>query len=250
VSAEPYFDDGTVTLYLGDCREIVPELGIAADMILADPPYGKTRMAWDRWPDGWLDTAAAASSTLWCFSSMSVLFDHFGEFAAAGWRYDHEVVWEKHNGSDMRNDRFRRVHEFAVLWCRGKAGDQHRQVPRVTTDAPMTIRHKRRPPHFGDADRPAYASVDGGSRLMRSVVKARSMHGRAIHPFEKPLEIISPLIEYSCPPGGLVLDLFAGSGSTLDAARQAGRRGIGIEGDERYIEAATRRLSQPALETP
>jgi site-specific DNA-methyltransferase (adenine-specific) len=53
---------------------------------------------------------------------------------------------------------------------------------------------------------------------------------------------LDPLIRYACPPSGLVLDPFAGSGSTLDAARQAGRRAIGIEAHEPYAEAAARRL--------
>ncbi|MHA6764765.1 DNA methyltransferase [Streptacidiphilus sp. PAMC 29251] len=55
------------------------------------------------------------------------------------------------------------------------------------------------------------------------------------------------MITYACPPGGLVLDLFAGSGSTLDAARQTGRRAVGIERHEPYIEAAAKRLQQSVL---
>lgn len=73
---------------------------------------------------------------------------------------------------------------------------------------------------------------------MRSVMHVRSMHGTAVHPCHKPAGIITPLIEYGCPPGGMVLDLFAGSGSTLAAARAAGRRAIGIEADEQYCRAA------------
>jgi site-specific DNA-methyltransferase (adenine-specific) len=74
------------------------------------------------------------------------------------------------------------------------------------------------------------------------------MHGRAIHPTQKPVGILTPLIEYACPPGGLVIDPFAGSGSTLEAARLTGRRAIGIEAHEPYIERAARRLEQAPLE--
>jgi site-specific DNA-methyltransferase (adenine-specific) len=92
-----------------------------------------------------------------------------------------------------------------------------------------------------------YTSEDGGPRLMRSVIQVRSTHGRAIHPTEKPIGILAPLILYSCPEGGTVLDPFAGSGSALDAARQAGRKAIGIEIDEGYCAAIVGRLSQGIL---
>lgn len=70
------------------------------------------------------------------------------------------------------------------------------------------------------------------------------MNGRdPIHPTEKPGAILAPLIEYAVPVGGLVLDLFAGSASTLLAARTLGRRAVGIEASEAYCEAAAKRLS-------
>jgi len=83
---------------------------------------------------------------------------------------------------------------------------------------------------------------------MRSVIPVRSMHGRAIHESEKPIGIVSPLIEYGCPPGGLVVVPFAGSGAELEAARMLGRPAIGVELRESCAEKAALRLSQMVLE--
>lgn len=110
-----------------------------------------------------------------------------------------------------------------------------------------TVRRKGRPAHTGHLEDSSYTSDDGGPRLMRSVIKHRSMHGRAIHPTEKPTGLLEPLVEYVCPPGGALLDPFAGSGSLLDVAAQTGRRAVGIEGREDYCEAAVRRLTQASL---
>ena len=68
------------------------------------------------------------------------------------------------------------------------------------------------------------------------------------HPTEKPDELLRILLSVVSPAGGVVLDPFAGSGSTLFAAKGSGRRAIGVEADERYAEIAARRLSQDALD--
>lgn len=64
----------------------------------------------------------------------------------------------------------------------------------------------------------------------------------SLHPTQKPLNVLTPLIETFCPRGGLVLDPFAGSGSTLVAARSIGRRYLGIELDPQFHEVATKRM--------
>lgn len=242
MSVEPFYDDGQIALYCGDCRDVLPELGVV-DVVVTDPPYGDTSLKWDEPVRGWL--SLVDTPQLCCFASLRFLLEHGSEFD--GWTYGQEIVWEKHNGSSFHADRFKRVHELAVHFYRGRWANL-RHLPPVTWDAtPRTVRRKRRPPHTGHIEASSYASEDGGPKLMRSVLQVRSEHGRAVHPTQKPLGILRPLIEYSCPQDGLVLDPFSGSGSTLLAARDLGRRAIGIELDESYCEATVARLAQGIL---
>jgi site-specific DNA-methyltransferase (adenine-specific) len=250
---KPYFDDGTVSLYLGDCREILPALGLEADCVIADPPYESTSLEWDKWPAGWLDTAAAVSRSMWCFLPRRQFVEppfRGQEFWAAGWRFSQPAIWEKHNGSGPVADRLKQVHEEIGHWYRGPWSEVYHEVPRV----PVAYDPHHR---IGDrlsqgADRAAHTGSIGPSRytygpdrLTRSVIYARSMHHSAIHSTEKPVPVLDPLIAYACPPGGLVADLFSGSGAVLDAARQSGRRAVGFELWEPHAEQAARRLSRP-----
>lgn len=244
--SEPYWTDGQVSLYLGDCREILPALGITADCIVADPPYGETSLAWDRWPDGWLDVAAGVTSSLWCFGSLRMFLAHGSEFA--GWKLSQDVIWEKEHGTGFAADRFKRVHETVTHWYRGNWSAIHHETPLIAV-ARRTKANSgggRHAPHLGAIGNRAWS--DNGTRLTRSVLCIPNMwRTGAIHPTQKPRDLLDPLITYACPPGGLVVDLFAGSASTLLAARASGRRSVGIEADERYCEAAALRLAQADL---
>jgi len=240
----PYYADESVTLYHGDCREIVPTLGLTADCIVADPPYGETSLPWDRWPDGWPAAISDAARSMWCFGSMRMFLAHVREFDF--WRLSQDVVWEKPVGTGMAADRFRRVHEHALHWYRGSWADVQHDVPNEgVRKTPRTHLRRQKPTHQSDAVAVAY--VDDGRRLMRSVVPVGNLHGNAHHPTEKPVGILDPLIRYACPPGGTVLDPFAGSGSTAMAARMSGRKAILIEADERYCELIVKRLAQDVL---
>ena len=115
---KPYFSEDGITIYHGDCREILPSLGIEPDLTIADPPYAQTSLKWDRWPDGWLSLPLGRS--LWCFGSLRLFMDRAGEFATAGWRLSQDVIWEKHNGSGFASDRFKRVHEQAAHFGSGQ----------------------------------------------------------------------------------------------------------------------------------
>ncbi len=247
----PYYADDRVTLYLGDCRTVLPQLDVQADCVCTDPPYGETSLAWDRWPDGWPTVIAAHTRSMWCFGSLRMFLDRRDEFG--GWKLSQDVVWEKTNPTSLRADRFRRIHEIAAFFYQGPWGEVFKQPQRslyLGEPTPSRSERGRRPAHWEYQDRPPLGELgweDDGSRLMTSVLRVRGMHMRAYHPNEKPPGILDPLISYACPPGGLVLDPFAGSGSTLVAARDSGRRAIGIEADERYCEVIARRLAQDSL---
>lgn len=249
----PYYDDGQCVIYHGDCREVMSSLcrgygwplGPAA-VVVTDPPYGETSLAWDRWPDGWVAALPPEVDQMWCFGSMRMFLDQRDEFG--GWRFGQEVVWEKHNGSSFHADRFKRVHELATHWYQGDWSSLTINPVMVHDAIKRTVKRKKgRPVHMGNIEAAPFASVDGGPRLERSVIYVRSCHGHAIHPTEKPIGIIEPLVRYSTNRGDLVLDPFMGSGAVLDAARQNGRTSIGIEADELYCEIAAKRLAQGVL---
>jgi site-specific DNA-methyltransferase (adenine-specific) len=242
---KPFYEEDGITIFAGDCREVLMKMVGAVGAVITDPPYGDTSLDWDQPVKGWLDLLDTRQ--VWCFGSMRFWLEHGADFRQS-WTYAQEVVWEKHNGSGFHADRFKRVHEFAVHWYRGRWSSLHKATP-VTFDArPKVIRRKQRPAHLGLIEQGAFRSEDGGPRLMRSVLRVRSEHGRALHPTQKPVGVLGPLIRFSVPLRGTVLDPFMGAGSTLVAARLLGRRAIGIDISEEFCEVAAGRLRQGVLD--
>lgn len=229
----------------GDCRTDLAAYG-PFDLLIVDPPYGDTSLAWDRRIDGLFslcDVLLKPAGSLWMFGSMRFFLDH--GFQTGRFRYAQDIVWEKHNGSGFAADRFKRVHEHVVQFYKvgAKWTDVFNEVQRTSDATPRSVRRKKRPPHIGNTEAGAYESVDGGPRLMRSVIEMRSCHGRAIHPTEKPDALMEILIRTSCPKGGLVGDLFAGSGSAGEAAARSGRSYIGCEIDPDMADKARCRIA-------
>lgn len=244
MSLQPYYQDAAVTIYHGDCRAIAGELPVA-DAIVADPPYGETNLSWDVWPSGWPAALSKLSRQLWVFGSLRMFFAQLPEFS--DWTFSQDVVWEKQNGSGLHSDRFRRVHENVVHFYRGPWGTLHKCPPTTGDARKRIIRRSRKPGHWKGISEVVFESEEGGPRIMRSVLPIRNCHGYAVHPTQKPTDIVAPLIEYSVPAGGLVLAPFMGSGTDLEVAKRLGRRAIGIEIDERFCEIAASRLSQEVL---
>lgn len=237
-----------IQLEHGDCRAIMAALAPeSVDLIIADPPYNQTSLRWDRRVTGWLPLAERVlkpNGTLWLFGSLRSFLAMADEFRA--WRLVQDLVWEKQNGSGFDAERFRRVHEQIAHFR--KAASRWAQVhrsPQFTMDAKKrSVRAKAtRVPHTGEIGPHVYSTVEGGPRLVRSVLQVRNAHRqKSGHPTAKPVELLRRLIAYSCPLDGVVLDPFAGSGSTGAAAREEGRSGILIEADSTYCELIRRRL--------
>lgn len=244
---EPYYADEHVTLWHGDFREVLPGLDIVADCIVTDPPYGETTLAWDTWPDGWPSIAAQYARSMWCWGSMRMFLDRRDDFAA--WKLSQDIVWEKHRGSGFATDRFSRVHEHATHWYQGGWAEIHHETPRVARTGPAKYVTRRSSSQHTGAISNDVPYVDDGLRLRRSVMESPNMQGKhPINPTQKPISVLEPLIEYACPPGGIVLDIFAGSASTGVAARNTGRRAVLIEQREDQCESAALRLSQGVLD--
>jgi site-specific DNA-methyltransferase (adenine-specific) len=255
VSLLPYYADSDITLYLGDCRDVIPTLllstsQVLADACIADPPYGQTALEWDRWPTGWpgvVASALPATTSMWCFGSMRMFVERWEDFRH-DWRLGEDVVWEKHNGSGAGDSsRHVRVHESVVRFYRGAwadvglplARERSGGIDKSTRRQASSAAHRR-------PDR-STAYVDDGLRQPRSVRKYPSVRGRGRNETEKPLGLVAELVTALVPSGGVILDPTAGSGTTGDAARQTGRRAVLIESREQQCEVAARRFDAGVL---
>lgn len=235
----------------GDCRLL--DLGGPHDLCIADPPYADTSLVWDRICHGWLPAAARAlkpNASLWMFGSMRHFASQriFAQMRAHGFRYSQDIVWEKQNGTGFHADRFRRVHEHAVLFYRGAWGDVYHQPQTFSDPSHRAMRVKKRAAkagefHHGTRREDVYESEEGGSRLERTVQRIRNEHGRAIHPTQKPEDLLRVLLRYSTPPGGSVLDIFGGSAATGAAARAEGLDCLCVEIDPEMVSKSRERLA-------
>lgn len=223
----PYFELEGIALYHGDCREILPALGEcpSVDLLLTDPPYGQAYSG------------------------------RYGQHAIAG---------------DGREEAVPLFTAAAGAWAPLLHEDAHTLVfaspalwpgfleicDSFTARRGVLIWHKGRG-GMGDTAcsyAPDYEVILHGSRSRRRAIAGKRDGAvvlgfppppsrRRTHPTEKPVALLEYLVERHCPPDGLVLDPFAGSGASLVAAQLTGRRAIGVELEERYCEAAAERLS-------
>jgi hypothetical protein len=218
---KPYYADDQVTLYLGDCREV--DTWLTADVLVTDPPYG---IGWegtsyqgatepDRNPTCGIagdESTAVRDAVLTAWGGRPAMV--FGSFYA---RYPddvrHVAVMQKQFSTGiLAQYGFRR--DIEAIFLTGK-------WPRSPAALSSVVKTATRGP--------------GGE-----------MSRRTGHPHAKPLDVMETLI--AATPPGVIADPFAGVGSTLIAARNLGRRAVGVEVDERYCETTARRLAQGAFD--
>lgn len=206
VSPSPYYQDDWVTIYHGDCREILPEL--QADAVVTDPPYGigfdydeydDTRSAWVALMDEVVPMLRAAAPF--------VVMPSCG-IDRLGWWYEHHTP------------------DWLIAWHKGSPGHLSK---------------------IGFNDWESHLVWGRPHLQMHDHFQSRCGFHEPGHPCPKPIEWANWLVSRSCPIGGVVLDPFAGSGSTLVAAKSHGRRAIGIEISKRYCEIIARRCAQGVI---
>jgi len=230
----PYYSENGITIYHGDCLEILPKLE-PADLVLTDPPYksldidvvrgtttrlvdGRNTRGGDRVGSGaWFSTLGDDELCAFLSGIYSSLPDHAALYifsdVKTGLRIlpslpiKNVLVWDK--VSIGMGYSWRRMHEW-VGFC-----------PRSA--------HRLRDKGLGD--------------ILRAQVPEHKCH-----PTEKPCEVLQPIILNSTDPGSTIIDPFMGSGTTLRAAKDLGRKAIGIEIEEKYCEIAAKRLAQEVLQ--
>ena len=210
-AVRPYYEASGITIYHGDCREVLPGLP-KVDLVLTDPPYGMEfrsnyrsvrheKIVGDTFLP--LDAirlaigAAARAAYVFC------RWDNLREMPAP----KSVLVWVKNN------------------WSMGDLLHEHgRQWEAICFYPAAGHEFVRRIPDVLFADRT----------------------GNNNHPTEKPTDLLGQLVVANV--GDTILDPFMGSGTTLRAAKDLGRKAIGIEIEERYCEIAAKRLSQEVLD--
>jgi site-specific DNA-methyltransferase (adenine-specific) len=219
----PYFERDGVTLYQGDCRVILPTLNPSdVGLVLTDPPYGIN-----------LDTA-----------------NHHRQRGALAMANDYALVHgdaEPFEPSHLL--RFPRLllfggNHFAERLPASPSWLIWDKVANLRSDRPLGFNDN------ADAEL-IWTNLGGPVRILRhqwiGLMKGTERGEARVHPTQKPVALIRWLIEMFSRPGDLILDPYAGSGTTLRAALDTGRRAIGIEIEERYCEITAGRCAQAAM---
>ncbi len=253
---KPYYDEDGITIYHGDCREILPHLE-PVDMIFTDPPYGHNNNDCDLIAN--IERAIpskrkAGDDGSQVYESRPIANDGPEANELVRWLFKECKRLLKNGsccccccccGGGGPDPQFARwslwldeVLSFKqmVIWDKGPMG--------------MGWHYRRSYECVLVAQRDAgkcnwYDETDRVENIIRHIPKL--LPRSTDHPTPKPSELPASFIQWHTLPGDVVLDPFMGGGSTAEAAKLTGRRFIGVELDERWIEIAVKRLAQGVL---
>lgn len=227
----------------GDALDVLRGLPDASvDAIITDPPYGTTACAWDTvvpFEPMWAlfkriakPNAAIVMTASQPFTSALVMSNPR--------MFRHAWVWEKPMPTGHLNA-YRapmKAHEDVVVF--GAAGVEY--YPVFVAGTPYRATSGAAGGYVRDKTTGGHTTVNTGTRHPRTIIRVTNEVG--LHPTQKPVALMEYLIRTYTQPGDLVLDPFAGSGTTLVAARNLQRRYIGVELQAEYVETARKRLSE------
>ena len=209
---KPYYQEEGITIYHGDCREILPQLG-PVDLVLTDPPYGLKENAHRVASRGKLANTIYYGDFDW--DAKPADQDEINIAIASG---NHSIIW----GGNF----------FHLPPSRG-----------------WLVWDKINSGNFADCEL-AWTNLKMSVRLFRhmwnGMLRDSERNTQRVHPTQKPIALMKWCIGFAST-AKTVLDPFMGSGTTLRAAKDIGRQAIGIEIQEKYCEIAVRRLAQEIL---
>lgn len=204
---KPYYEHAGITIFCGDCCDVLPQL-VPADLVLTDPPYG-------------INAARTRNSQQWGWT----------DFEITGWDAERPTA-----------DMIRAVIAaggLSIIWGGNYFSDM------LPVSSKWLIWDKcQKDFSLADAEL-AWCSWPGAVRRI-NYPRALALQDGKQHPTQKPVAVMRWCLTFA-PDAQTVLDPFAGSGSTLVAAKELGKQAIGIEIEERYCEIAAKRLSQEVL---
>lgn len=242
----PYYDRDGITIYCGDCLEVMalfPDSSI--DLILADPPYGTTHLAWDSIIP--FDKMWESFDRILKYSKLSILMAKQPFTTLLGYsnikNLRYELIWSKSGGGEFLNANRKPLprHENILIFY----SKQPTYNPQKTKGSPYTCTSTGVGATTKDVTVIGWETVNIGDRFPISVLKYKNDIG--FHPTQKPVALMEYLIRTYTNPDELILDNTMGSGTTLVAAQNEGRRAVGIEINEEYCKIAVERLRQRSI---
>jgi site-specific DNA-methyltransferase (adenine-specific) len=255
----PYYERNGITIYCGDCLEVMPQLDMMFDAIICDPPYGTTACAWDiiipfepLWEN--YKRLVKGNGAVVLFGSQP--FTSKLVMSNLDW-FKYEWIWDKVSSSEWHSGAYRPLlsHENIIIFSGGTCANGGKMP--MNYNPQLIKRTSNRSGTFG-LNSNKYKNPKG---IKRKPIKKTLTHRFPVslitcsnasrndisHPTQKPVALLAYLICTYTNPGDLILDNAMGSGTTLVAAQNEGRRAVGIETNEDYVKIAVDRLRQPSF---